>query len=102
MDKYQIIQDLQLLDEEQRVIIRTNENENFKVGNLIGFQKVGVKDRPVVRITKPLKDYGKKLICAGGIIIPYSNEMDEFLNFMPPKKQWEILSKIKLMLSTIG
>jgi|GEM_PF-6321944 len=73
--------------ESTKVIVRSNENEQFEVGELIGYETIGSNEFPLVLIN------GKPFVSLG-IVIPWSREMEFFLNSLEPKKQWEILSSI--------
>lgn len=65
-----------------KVIVRSNENEPFNVGEFVRMSEFGL---PVVTVGE------HDLIC-GGVLIPYTDEMAQFLNTLSPKRQWEILS----------
>jgi hypothetical protein len=84
------LQELHILEKDCLVIVRNNEDEPLKVGTLTGFRKTGTSEIPIVKMAET------EYLCMG-IVIPYSQEMFDFLTFLPPKKQWEILSKIKSM-----
>jgi hypothetical protein len=73
----------------RKVIIRSNEKTPFKIGKLLGFHQV---DRhgtevPLVRVDD------QDLICLGAVI-PWSPEMEHFLNSLTPERQWVILREI--------
>jgi len=70
-----------------KVIVRSNENEQFKVGELIGYETRGSNEFSLVLINE-------KLFVSLGIVIPWSREMEFFLHSLEFKKQWEILSSI--------
>ena len=70
-----------------QVIVRSNEDEPLRKGTLVKFEKIGNIKVPIVLID------GEKLLCMG-VVIPYTEEMWNFLNGLDPRRQWEILSGI--------
>jgi len=72
-----------------KVIVRSNENEPAKVGLLIGFEQICGSDVPKVFIK------GSERFCLG-LVIPYTDEMAEFLGDLQPPVQWDILQGIAL------
>ena len=75
-----------------KVISRSNEDEPFMVGELVRFEAMCGVSVPIVE-------------CAGielgvmGVVIPWTQEVADFLTFLEPKKQWEILSNISMAVS---
>ena len=82
----------QLLGE--KVIVRSNEKENFKVGELVRFKNTGGGLLPVVRIGE--EDY----MCAS-IVVKWHKELEDFLRTLSPAKQWEIMSDIIMSRSVL-
>ena len=73
-----------------KVISRSNEDEPFMVGKLVRFEDMmGGSSIPIV------KREGKEWGCMG-VVIPWTQEVADFLTFLEPKKQWEILSNISM------
>ena len=76
-----------MIEKDTKVIVRSNEDEPFKIGTLQG---IYVSNIPYVLID------GESCLCAG-IVIPHTLEMEEFLLSLSYDRQWEILSGIVLM-----
>ena len=74
-----------------RVIIRSSENEPYQVGELKDFLNTGYSSVPLV----VFDDDPNEKICMG-IVLPYSEELVDFLDVQEPKKQWEILKQISI------
>lgn len=70
-----------------KVIARSNEDDPFIVGTLIGKEKVGSTEIPIVK-----GDDGQTWFCMG-IVVPYTDELAQRLGTMTPKEQWNDLSK---------
>lgn len=74
-----------------KVICRSNENKPLNVGVLKYFNQYGI---PVVEINGDI-------YFIMGITIPHTKEMEDFLNTLAPKRQWEILRDISLTIKDI-
>lgn len=73
-----------------KVIVRSNENEPFKVGELVGFYKLNKTDElPLVYLD------GKELVCMG-IVIPWAKEIEALLRPLTPARQWELLKDLSV------
>jgi hypothetical protein len=76
----------------KKVIVRSNENEPYFVGEFAGFTNFSRSNSliPVV------KDENGKEWGAMGVIVPYSVQMAEVLDKMTPSQQWEWLKDISI------
>jgi len=72
-----------------KVLVRSNEDEPLIIGQLVGFAEIRDEDFPVVNID------GDNTVCMS-IVIPYSEEVFDALNFLDPKRQWEIMRDISI------
>ena len=81
-----------------RVIVRSNNDEPYKIGNLIGFKILGniSTEVPIIRL-----DSGEEVI-SFGVVIPYSKEMEDFLDTLSFSKQWEILKDISMSIRILS
>lgn len=72
-----------------KVIAKSNEDEPFMVGHLIGFDKRMPNSRrmPLIRTLD-----GEDYVCMG-IVFPHTDEMEQVLNLFPTDKQWGFLLK---------
>ena len=70
-----------------RVIIKSNEERGFQVGQLTGFTVVNTAIFPEVTC-----DGTPWLVM--GAMISHTDEMEEFLGSLSPQRQWEILSGV--------
>jgi polynucleotide 5'-kinase involved in rRNA processing len=76
-----------------KVIIRSNENEPYEIGNIVDYVNI-TKARnlfPVISVNE------KNFICLG-IIRHYSKEICNILDKLTPKEQWNILSEFNTLL----
>lgn len=76
----------------RKVIVRSNEDHPFWIGTLKRFNQWGW---PVVE-----DDDGQVMFC-GGVVIPYTEEMETFLNTLTSLRQWEILRGISVGIQAI-
>jgi len=85
----------------QKVIVRSNEaSDELKTGCLIRFKKVGNKHMPVVVFDRPTTDH-TEYVCAG-MVVKWSTELEDFLQSLTPKRQWEILCDIVMSRSVLA
>lgn len=82
----------------QKVIVRSNEDEPYKVGIFKGLEKTGPKLYPSYT---PRVQVGEKDFFCMGVVIPYTEEMATFLDGLTPKRQWEILSDVSIAIQEL-
>ena len=75
---------------EQKIITKSNENEPFKIGTVVGYNEEikSSDDIPLVKID------GEDFLVFG-ITVPYSEELEKRLNSLIPKQQYELLWAIR-------
>jgi predicted kinase len=72
-----------------KVIIRSNEDEPYKVGKIVGYSDMpSPDDIPVVEVD------GNKLVVFG-INLPWNEDLVERLDKLTPNQQWELLWTIR-------
>lgn len=76
-----------------KVIVRSNNDEPFDIGELVRFDARCDDELPIVRVQDGDKT---KEIMTMGVMIPYSEEIESMLTGLSPKRQWDILSGISL------
>lgn len=73
-----------------KVIIRSNEDEPYKVGRIVGYAEMpSPDDIPVVEL-----EGGEKLTVFG-INVPYDEDLIERMDKLTPHQQWELLWTIR-------
>jgi hypothetical protein len=77
-----------------KVIVRSNEDEPYRVGIFKGMTECGSSFLCRVEC----EELG--LIHPMGVVIPHTDEMAGFLDGLTPRKQWEILSGVSLVIQT--
>jgi len=75
----------------QRVIVRSNEDDPLRIGEITRFEDFGGKAKPPLTVVVDEKT-GEEIITMG-IVKPYSNELMQQLIPMTAKEQWNFLSK---------
>lgn len=70
-----------------KVIVRSNENEPYKIGTFLGFDTVGKREQlfPVVQVE------GINYICFG-IVKQWTQNLQDQLDQLTPREQWNLLS----------
>lgn len=86
-----------MIEKGTKVIIRSNEDEPFRVGEFVGMTEVGQNPLPVPIVNVN----GQKLLCFS-IMIPYSTEMEHFLSTLSNQRQYKILRDLVLMRDTLS
>ncbi len=71
-----------------KVIVQSN-NEAYKVGTLVGFEKLNEKSPEVPRV-----EIEGSIYRSFGVMIPYTEEVEAMLKPLEYFRQWEILSAI--------
>jgi hypothetical protein len=79
-----------------RVITVTNEDEPPKVGKIVGYEKLPGNCLPLVK----MDDDGVEYICFS-VLVPYSDEMLEFLSGLDHKRRWEIMADFSMLNQTV-
>jgi hypothetical protein len=74
------------MEEGDRVIVRSNEDEPYQLGTFVEYMPMHSIEIPVVKFDRD----GKNYFCMG-IVRPYSVELEESLQTMKPKEQWDYL-----------
>ncbi len=72
-----------------KVIVRSNEDEPFKVGELKRFERIHSTLVPIVEVD------GTEWGCMG-VMVPWTQELADFLTFLEPARQWEIMRDISM------
>jgi len=75
----------------KRVIYRSNEDEDYMIGELIGFSDIS--STSLIPIIQSEKD-GIKYTCMG-ITIKYTDEIVRILDKLTPKEQWELMAAVR-------
>ena len=79
------------------VIAVTNEDEPPKVGEIAGYETyTRGNNLPLVK----MEDTGEEFICFG-VLVPYSDEMLDFLTPLPYKRRWEIVADFSMLTQTV-
>ena len=76
----------EVYDPGDKVIIRDNQDTQFKVGTVKSYIPVTQANQPC-----PVVEIGGKEFVCFSILRPYSKELEDKLNTMNPKEQWNYL-----------
>lgn len=91
-----VIEDIEMWTGSRKVIVKSNEDEPFEVGELVEVKAFGTTKIPTVRINE------NRLLQHHGVMIPYSIEIENMLLKLSNKRQWEILSGISVMMKVMN
>lgn len=80
----------------ERVICRSNEDDELMIGKCTKVDRI-TRERQPVPIVRDEKDGNEYLVM--GIVILYSEEMMELLSKKSPTEQWDFLAKNKFNLN---
>lgn len=71
-----------------KFVVRSNEDEDLLIGELVRYDTRGSNPLPVIR-----GEDGEEYICFG-IVFPYDEGFVEFLRDFSPRKQWNLCRKL--------
>lgn len=91
-----VIEDIEMWTGSRKVIVKSNENESFEVGELVEVKAFNTTKIPIVRISE------SRLLQCHGVMIPYSVEIENMLLKLSNERQWEILSGISVMMKVMS
>jgi len=83
----------------QKVIVRSNEDEDLKTGRIIRYKQAGKRFLPII-VFDDATDHAE-YVCAG-MVVKWSTELEDFLQSLAPKRQWEILCDIVMSRSVLA
>ena len=81
---------MNLIDE--RVLVRSNEDEPVKVGTVVGWQECANSKFPLVKYDGEDKEY----ICFS-VLFPYSVKLHEFLDSLSATEGWQLAHDFSLV-----
>jgi len=73
-----------------KVLVRSNEDEPLLVGTLVGYQTI-TQAKNIV----PLVRYDNKTFLCLGIVLPYDEKFESFLNTISPNEQYRLCVKMR-------
>ena len=72
-----------------RVMVRTNEPEPLMIGKVVKFEDMG--HSTLIHVIQD-EATGEKFLCCG-VILPYNKGLEDYLNTLDPKEQWNLMKE---------